>query len=94
MDCLRLRQLFSGVIKLVKLYLTVPLSNAMAERNLSTLRRVKTYLRSCMTHEHLNHFVMLHGHKDFTDRLSLIETTQSFVGANERRQILFGKFGI
>ena len=76
-DCLR--QLFSEVIKLVKLYLTVPLSNATAERSLSTLRRVKTYLRSCMTQEHLNHFVMLHGHTDFTDRLSLIETARSFV---------------
>ena len=73
MDCLSLRQLFSEVIKLVKLYLTVPLSNAMAERSLSTLRRVKTYLRSCMTQEHLNHFVMLHGHKVFTDKLLLIE---------------------
>ena len=38
-------------------------------------------------------FVMIHGHKDFTDsdRLSLIETARSFVGANERRQIFFGK---
>ena len=92
MDCLSLRQLFSDVIKLVKLYLTVPLSNATADRSLSTLRRVKTYLCSCMTQEHLNHFVMLHGHKVFTDRLSLIEIARSFVGANERRQILFGKF--
>ena len=90
-DSLSLRQLFSEVIKLVKLDLTVSLSNA-TERSLSTLRRVKTYLRSCMTQEHLNHFVMLHGHKDFTDRLSLIETARSLVGANERRQIFFGKF--
>ena len=86
MDCLSLRQLFGDVIKLAKLYLTVPLSNATAERSLSTLRRVKTFIRSCLTQGHLNHFVMLHGHKNFTDRLSLI------VGANERRQIFFGKF--
>ena len=30
--------------------------------------------------------------QEFTDKLSLIETTMSFVGANERRQIFFGKF--
>ena len=30
--------------------------------------------------------------QDFTDKLSLIETTMSFVDANERRQIIFGKF--
>ena len=89
MDCLSLRQLCSEVIKLVKLYLTVPLSNAMAERSLSTLRRVKTYLRRCMIQEQ---FVMLHGHKVFTDKLSLIEIVRSFVGANERRQIFVGKY--
>ena len=64
---------YNEVIELVKQYLTDSLSNAMTERNLSTLRRVKTYLRSCLTQEHLNHFVMLHGHKVFTDKLSLIE---------------------
>ena len=92
MDCLSLRQLFSEVIKLVKLYLTVPLSNATAERSLSTLRWVKTYIHSCMTQEHLNNFVMLQGHKVFAYRLSIIEIARSFVGANERRQIFFGKF--
>ena len=91
-DCLSLIQLFSEVIKLVKLYLTVPLSNTTAERSLSTLRRVKAYLRSCMTQEHINHFVMLHGHKDFTDRVYLLEIARLFVGVNQRRQIFFWKF--
>ena len=66
----------------VSTFLTVPLINATAKKSLSTLRRVKTYLCSCMTQEHLNHFLMLHGHKDFTDRLSLIEIARSFVGAS------------
>ena len=54
------------------------------ENPFNNIMRVKTYLRSCMTQVHLNHFVnvMLHGQKEFTDRLSLIEIARSFVGAS------------
>ena len=45
--------LVSEVLKLVKLILTVPATNAASERSCSTLRRFKTYLRSSMTQQHL-----------------------------------------
>ena len=46
-----------------------------------------------MTQEHLNHFIVLHGHKNLSDRLSpIIEIAQSFFGASERRQISLGSF--
>ena len=76
--------------KLVKLYLTVPVSNASAERGFSTLRRVKTYLRSRMTQEHLNHFVVLHAHKNLTDNIDLKKVANNFVTLNERRIRYFG----
>ena len=56
-DCMKdkkLAELLPDLHMLIKLYLTVPLSNATAERTLSALRRVKTYLRSTMTQKHLN----------------------------------------
>ena len=40
--------LFSDVEHLTKLFLTIPVSNAEAERSFSCLRRLKTYLRSNM----------------------------------------------
>ncbi|KAI4797046.1 hypothetical protein KUCAC02_026592 [Chaenocephalus aceratus] len=40
------QSLFSEVDKLLRLYLTVPMSNATAERSFSSLRRLKTFLRS------------------------------------------------
>ena len=94
-DCLkkkRLGQLLSEISTLIKLYLTIPLSNATAERSFSTLRRVKTYLRSRLTQEHLNHFIMLHGHKDLTDKICPKSVARSFVSCNERRQAFFGRF--
>ena len=50
------------------------------------MRRVKTYLRSTMSQEHLN------SDKEKVDKLDLVEVANSFVAANEHRQTLFGKF--
>ena len=50
------RRMLSEVDKLIKLYLTIPVTTATAERTFSALKRVKTYLRSSMTQERLNHF--------------------------------------
>ena len=63
--------LFSEVGKLLQLLYTVPASNASAERSFSSLRRLKTYLRSTMTAQRLNHMLLLHVHKDLTDRNKL-----------------------
>ena len=43
------RMLEAEVIKLVKLILVMPAANAVSKRSFSSLKRVKTYLRSTMT---------------------------------------------
>jgi hAT family C-terminal dimerisation region len=48
--------------QLVRLLLTNPASSAEAERSFSNLRRLKTYVPSYMTKEHLNRFAVLHVH--------------------------------
>jgi len=59
-----IRGLFSQVDVLLRLYLTIPLSNATAERSFSALRRLKTYLRSSMSQQRLNHLMILHVHPE------------------------------
>ena len=59
--------MFSEVHQLIRLYLTVPMTSATAERTFSALRCLKNYLRSTMTQERLNHVMLLHTHKDKTD---------------------------
>ena len=44
--------------------------DAVSERSFSALKRVKTYLRSTTVDSKLNHLLMLHAHKDRTDRCS------------------------
>ena len=56
-DAIRLSELLPELAKLFCLALTVPVTTSTAERSFSTLRRLKSYLRSTMTQERLNHMI-------------------------------------
>ncbi len=45
-----------------------------------------------MTQQRLNNLMVLHVHKDHTDKLNLCEVANEFVSVNERRQEVFGTF--
>uniref|UniRef100_H3A3S8 HAT C-terminal dimerisation domain-containing protein n=1 Tax=Latimeria chalumnae TaxID=7897 RepID=H3A3S8_LATCH len=70
--------LFSEVHSLLCLFLTLPVSTAIAERSFSALRRLKTFLRSTMTQERLNNSMLLYVHKSSTDELNMTEIAQEF----------------
>ena len=50
---------FRDLILFIEIVLTVPVSSANAERSFSTMKRVKTYLRSTMSEPRLNYLCML-----------------------------------
>ena len=86
------KTMFSEVDKLLQMYLTIPLTSATAERTFSTLRRLKSYLRSTMTQKRLNHLVILHSYQQRTDKLDLLNIAVDFSSRNNRRQLFFGNF--
>lgn len=86
-----MRQVYKNVSRLVRLFMTVPMSNATAERSFSSLRRIKTYLRNRLSQEHLNHRMFLNIHKELLDQVDLIAVCQEFVDKNDRRVKTFGK---
>ena len=86
------KALLSEVITIMKLILVMPATNAMSERSFSAMWRVKSYLRSTMHQERLNHLMILHIHKDKTDQLFLPEIANDFISKSERRSQAFGKF--
>ena len=86
------KTLLCEVILVMKLILVMPATNATSERSFSAMRRLKSYLRSTMTQERLNHLMMLHIHKDLTDTLVLTDVANEFVSKCERRLQVFGKF--
>ena len=83
--------MFSEKHKLIRLFLTVPATTATAEISFSTMRRLKTYLRSTMTQKRMNHALLCHAHKSILDNISVADIVNEFVTRNERRQQYFGK---
>lgn len=86
------RGLFDQVEALVRLLLVVPVSSTEAERSFSALRRLKTWLRSTMSQERLNHTAVCHVHKHKMDAMNLREICRQFVSVSERRRNVFGSY--
>ena len=85
--------MFSEIFKLLRIVLTIPVTTATAERSFSTLRRLKTFLRSTMSQPRLNYVMMLHIHKDKTDQLKSIDIAKEFISFNDQRKTFFGNYG-
>ena len=84
------RNLLSEVCTVAKLILVMPATNAESRRVFSGLKRVKTYLRSTMGQQILNH-LMLYSQKDMVDELDLTAVAEEFVSSSEHRRRTFGK---
>ena len=68
------------VDKILKLYLTFPVTTSTAERSFSSLHHIKTYL------------FLLYVHQDITDSLDLCQIAREFMSVSTRRMHYFGKF--
>ena len=71
-------ELYTEVIKLTKIILVMPATNATSERSFSALRRLKTWLRSTMNQARLNWCMILHIHQDQTDLLDIQSVANEF----------------
>jgi hypothetical protein len=86
------KTMFPEYDKLLRLYLSIPVTTASAERAFSTLNRLKTCLRSSIGQARLNHCLIGHIYKEQLDHINPITICSSFVKANARRQAFFGCF--
>ena len=77
-------QFYDMVMKLTKIILTMPATNAISERSFSALRRMKTWLRSTMNQTRLNWCMVLHIHNDDTDKLNIVDVANEFVSRNSK----------
>ncbi|CAF1245817.1 unnamed protein product [Rotaria magnacalcarata] len=75
--------------KLTKLYLTIPVTTATAERTFSTYR-LKTAILSTMTQSRLNHCLLPHMYKEKIDKIDPRQIASKFRSSNEKRQHFFG----
>jgi len=86
------KSFYSEVVRLARLILVMPATNAVSERCFSAMRRLKTYLRSTMQQSRLNHVMLLHIHKELLDQLNLVDIGNEFVRESEHRARVFGSF--
>ena len=70
--------LVAELLKLIKLILLVPTTNAVSKRSRKTLCRVKIYLRSSMTQELVSSCLIVTTYKNQVDKLKLIEVASLF----------------
>ena len=73
------RDYYCEVIKLVKLILVMPATNAVSEQSFSAFCRLKTWLRSTTSQAQLNWSIILHIHKERTDRLPMLSVANFFL---------------
>ena len=73
------RSMFDQVEQLVRLLLTIPCSSAEAERSISSLRCLKTYLRNSMSQQRLNRLAVLRVHRDRLHSIDIDVIAREFV---------------
>ena len=86
------RAILCQVVRLIKLILVAPATNAISERSFSALKRIKTYLRSTMKCARLNHMMVLHVHKEMLDNIDLKVIANEFSESKQNRMNIFGQF--
>ena len=74
----RLRDAFSEVDKLLTIACTLPVSTASCERSFSTLRMVKSYLRTTMQNDRLQDLLVLGIHRSRASKLNFDDAVSRF----------------
>ncbi len=77
------RAYYSQICKVVQLILVMPATNAASERSFSTMKRVKSYLRSTMGQERLNNLMIMNIYKTEAEKLDLKLVADEFVCGSE-----------
>ena len=84
--------LFSQVEQLVRHMLVCPVTSCSAERSFSSLRRLKTWLRSTMTQTRLNSVAVCNIHRDILDNIDIAKIAKEFAAQSDIRIALFGNW--
>lgn len=79
---------FPALKKVLQIALTIVVSTASCEQSFSSLRRIKSYLRSTMSEERLVNLATLSTEKDLTKKICLNKVIDLFNGLDDNRRIM------
>ena len=80
-----LTSMFPGIINLLKISLTLPISSAHDERAFSCLKRIKTYLRSKSSEKRLSNSECISINREILSNLETRKIQQPFLNSKTRR---------
>lgn len=84
----QLKAAFPGLLQLLNVVQTMAITTAPCERSFSSLKRIKTYLRSTMTDERLNSLSILAIERELSSDIDLDNVVDKFSVACNRRILL------
>ena len=79
-----LKLAFPNVVKLLQIAMTTCVSTAKCERTFSSLKRIKSYLRSSMSEQRLTDIAILSIERDLADSLILDDIVDEFAKKNRK----------
>ena len=74
---------YVNIYTILQILITIPISSASCERSISTLRNLKTYLKSTMVQDRLNGLALMHAHREM--ELDLEQIIDLFANLHPRR---------
>lgn len=79
---------YLNLYTLYKIYYTLPVSSATAERSFSRLKLIKSYLRSTMTEERLSNLAILNIESALAQSIDFDKVINTFSQMKKRRKLL------
>ena len=87
-----LQHVLTGATHQLRIIMTAPATSCTAERTFSQLRRIKTWLRSTLSQERMNHALMLSVHRERLEALDMEAEVKAFAGETAQRVSTFGRW--
>lgn len=87
-----LKDLLNEVVDCIHILRTVPVTSVTSERSFSSLRRLKSYLRSTMGQKRLNNLAVMLAHREILDALDLRPIINDFISRSSVRRSTFALF--
>ncbi|KAE9533036.1 hypothetical protein AGLY_009464 [Aphis glycines] len=79
---------YPNLYTLYKIFYTLPVSSATAERSFSRLKLLKTYLRSTMTEDRLSNLAILSIESNIAQTINFNKVISTFASMKKRRKLL------
>lgn len=79
---------YPNLYTLYKIFYTLPVSSATAERSFSRLKLLKTYLRSTMTEDRLSNLAILSIERNIAQTINFNKVISTFASMKKRRKLL------